>query len=274
MKKILLAFDAYHFSEGAFEFARRLNELQPILLTGVFLPREATAGLWNYADGMTEPFLYAYTSLEESEKTRENRNRFEKLCQGNNIDYRVHKEDFGFTLHELERETRFADLLIIGSEKFYGNPGNMKINDYLKDVLHGTECPVLLVPEHYSFPENIILAYDGSASSAFAMKQFSCALPALATREVLLVYATDNPDDDFPEMIQLEEFAARHFPNLTFYKLDTNPKKYFATWMADEKNAMLVCGSYGRSGFSELFRKNFVHEVITDHRLPVFIAHQ
>ena len=39
MKKILIAFDGTHFSDGAFEFARRVNELQPILLTGVFLPQ-------------------------------------------------------------------------------------------------------------------------------------------------------------------------------------------------------------------------------------------
>ena len=37
MKKILLAFDVTDFSEGIFEFARaRLNELHPVLLTGVF----------------------------------------------------------------------------------------------------------------------------------------------------------------------------------------------------------------------------------------------
>lgn len=38
MKKILLAFDSNHFSAGAFEFARRLNEIEPILLVGFFLP--------------------------------------------------------------------------------------------------------------------------------------------------------------------------------------------------------------------------------------------
>jgi hypothetical protein len=39
MKKVILACDGSHFSEGAFEFARRLNELRPILLTGVFCHR-------------------------------------------------------------------------------------------------------------------------------------------------------------------------------------------------------------------------------------------
>ena len=37
MKKILLAFDGTHFSNGAFQFARELNELEPALVTGAFL---------------------------------------------------------------------------------------------------------------------------------------------------------------------------------------------------------------------------------------------
>lgn len=274
MKKILLAFDAYHFSEGAFEFARRLNEIQPILLTGIFLPREVAAGLWSFAEGMTEPFLYAYSSLQEPGKTNENRERFEHLCQANGIDYRIHYEDYGFTLTELEKETRFADLLIIGSEKFYEQTDGLNPNDYIRDVLHGTECPVLLVPEQFSFPDNIIVAYDGSSSSVHAMKQFANTFPELCKLEVVVVYASDHEKAEIPDLAQMEEFAARHFPNLTFYKLDAHPKKYFATWLADERNALLVCGSYGRSGVSELFRKNFIREVITDHRLPIFVAHR
>jgi hypothetical protein len=39
MKKILIAFDGIHFSKSAFEFAKKLNEVSPVLLTGVFLPQ-------------------------------------------------------------------------------------------------------------------------------------------------------------------------------------------------------------------------------------------
>jgi hypothetical protein len=52
MKKILLAFDDSHFSTGAFEFARQLNDLRPILLTGVFIPQLSYANLWSYATGI------------------------------------------------------------------------------------------------------------------------------------------------------------------------------------------------------------------------------
>jgi hypothetical protein len=45
MKKIILAFDGANFSEGSFNFARKMNEISPILLTGIFLPQVNYAAL-------------------------------------------------------------------------------------------------------------------------------------------------------------------------------------------------------------------------------------
>ena len=49
MKKILLVFDGINFSEGAFEFARRLNEKCKILATAIFVPQVNYANLWSYS---------------------------------------------------------------------------------------------------------------------------------------------------------------------------------------------------------------------------------
>lgn len=274
MKKILLAFEGVHFSEGAFEFARRLNELQPVLLTGVFLPQAELANLWSYADGVAGGPLIPLIESSESELVQQNIDRFEKLCRGNGIDYRVHKDFYDLALPELKKESRYADLLILGSEMFYENMGTNSPNDYLRDVLHDVTCPVLLVPEKFDFPESIILAYDGSEDSVFAIKQFAYLFPELTNKKTLLVYANDDAEEDFPDKIQIEELAARHFSNLTLFKLDVNPKKYFSTWVLEKKSAMLVSGSYGRSGLSQLFKKSFIKNIIADHRLPVFIAHK
>ena len=274
MKKIILAFDGTHFSEGAFEFARRLNELQPVLLTGVFLPRAELANLWSYADGVGSPLLIPLIESSESELVQQNIDCFEKLCRSNGIDYRVHKDFFDFALPELKKESSYADLLILGSEMFYENMGTNSPNDYLRDALHDVACPVLLVPEKFDFPESIILAYDGSEDAVYAIKQFAYLFPELTNRETLLVYANIDVEEDFPDKIQMEELAARHFSNLTLFKLDVNPKKYFSKWVLEKKSAMLVSGSYGRSGLSQLFKKSFVKDVIADHRLPVFTAHK
>ncbi len=273
MKKILLAFDATNFSEGAFEFARRLNELQPVLLTGVFLPLYDYASLWSYADGLTGQNFIPMLEEDNAEAVHENIKRFETLCQENGIAYRVHKDFYDFALPELKKETRFADLLIISSEKFYTNLINDDPNPYLQDALKETECPVIVVPEKFLFPERNVLAYDGSESSIYAIKQYAYLFPELSNNETLLVYSNVKIEEPIPDKEYIEELATQHFKKLTLFKLDVNPKKYFGLWANEETGAIVVCGSYGRSFMSQLLKKSFVANVIAEHKLPVFIAH-
>ncbi|MGZ8559752.1 MAG: hypothetical protein ACXWWC_15525 [Chitinophagaceae bacterium] len=62
----------------------------------------------------------------------------------------------------------------------------------------------------------------------------------------------------------MEELAARHFSSLNLFKLEINPMKFVSTWIMEKKPAILVCGSYGRSGISQFFNKSFVKQVIAD----------
>lgn len=272
MKKIILAFDGGHFSEGAFEFARRLNELQRILLVGVFLPHTQMADLMIYADpagGMAIPV----PDESKSEEIQRNIEHFQKKCIGNGIDFRVHENYVDFAIPELKTESIYADLLILGSEMFYENSLSGAPGDYLQEALHQVYCPVIVVPEHFVFPERIVLAYDGSFDSVFAIKQFAYLFPELTSRRTMLVYGEEDDKADFPQKVSMEELLARHYGELTLYKMDADPRKYFQTWLADKKSAILVSGAYGRSGLSRMFRKSFVKDIIAEHRLPVFIAH-
>ena len=169
MKKILLIFDGIHFSEGAFEFTRLLNEGQPVLLTGVFLPQADYASFLNYGDAISAPLYIPVMEVNE-EIINKNISRFKALCQKHGIEYRVHEDYLDVALPELKRETRFADLLIIGSETFYNYTGIREPNEYMQDTLHGAECPVLVIPEKFRYPVNNILCYDGSESSVYAIK--------------------------------------------------------------------------------------------------------
>jgi nucleotide-binding universal stress UspA family protein len=273
MKKIVLAFEGTHFSHGAFEFARRLNEKQPILLTGVFLPQVILSNLWSYADGANGPLFIPLVEDTDAQLVKDNIDQFESLCEKEGIDFRVHKDFYDFALPELKRETRYADLVILGSESFYHNIGSGQPNDYLKEALHEAECPVIVVPEKFDFPKANVLAYDGSKSSIFAIKQFSYLLPELSRNPTLLVQIEKDEDEQMRNLSYMEEWAARHFPDLTISKLQMDAKKYFSTWVAGRSSSILISGAYGRSALSQLFRKSFVSEVLQEHKVPVFVAH-
>ncbi|MFI5185128.1 MAG: universal stress protein [Chitinophagales bacterium] len=274
MKKILLAFDGTNFSEGAFEFAKRMNEQSPILVVGVFLPQINYANVWSYAEGVAGSLFIPLLEKEDTIAVQKNIAEFESLCQKNNMEYRTHRNFSDFALPMLKKETRFADLLIIGSESFYENLGINQPNESLKDTLHDSECPVLVVPEIFEFPESNILTYNGTDDSVYAIRQFTYLFPELCKNKTLLVYAKEEHEKEFPDVVYIEELAARHFPDLTLFRLPANPKQFFHKWASEKKASVLISGAFNRSIFSHMFKKSFVADVIRDHKLPVFVAHR
>jgi hypothetical protein len=201
------------------------------------------------------------------EDVKDNIDRFAELCQNNFIEYRVHKDLYGESIPQLTKETRFADLMIIGSEMFYKSWNSHGSNEHLKHTLHNTECPVVLVPEKFNFPSYIILAYDGSASSVFAIKQFAGLFPELCDRKTILMYA-GTEKQDVPDEVLIEELAARHFKDLTITKFTYDQKKEINDWFGRHKDSIVVSGSFGRSGLSELFRTSFIMDIIKKHKTP------
>ena len=129
------------------------------------------------------------------------------------------------------------------------------------------------MPQKFDFPDNVILAYDGSESSVYAIKQFSYVLSEFCNKEAVVVYEGKKDEENFPEEILIHELAARHFNALRF--LQTYKDMFrLSSWVSKKPGAMLVTGSYSRSDLSELFRKSFVAGVIREHNMPVFIAHK
>jgi nucleotide-binding universal stress UspA family protein len=272
MNKILIAFDAANFSEGAFRFASKLNEMQPCLLTAVFLSSIDYSIFLGYPSGLQSGFVLEMANADDT-LIRHSEAHFKSLCEKNKIEYRIHEDVGSYSLMALRKESRFADLLIIGSQSFYKTIDNKSPNYYLKDVLHNAECPVLLVPEEFEFPENTILSYDGGDSSVMAIKMFSYLFPALCQNDTLLVYANQE-DEHIPDEKYIEELLSRHYNNLTIHKLDIEPNEYFNVWLNGRKQAIIVAGSFGRTGLSQILRKSFILEAIKDHKMPIFIAHK
>jgi nucleotide-binding universal stress UspA family protein len=272
MKKVIIPFDGSRFSEGAFSFAITLNNRRPILLTGIFLSQVDFSRFFLFPAALTDASVLLEKNAEE-ENIKKNIERFTSLCQKNNIECRIHEDLYDFALPELTKESRFADLLIIGSEIYFKNISENDYNIFLKDTLQHTECPVMVVPEKFHLPTQNILAYDGSTSSVFAIKQFAYLFPDLCDNKTILVYAAEETEE-IPAEVNIEELAASHFSNLAITVLNSSHKENLTEWVLKRENSLLISGSFGRSGFSSQFTKSFVINIIDAHKIPVFIAHQ
>ena len=274
MKKILLAFDGQHFSPGVFEFVKQMNAGQKVLATGLFLPSVDYVELLYSYGGVPAGPLFVTEAVELDEHLlKANVDHFKQLCHENQIACTVHTDFTRHIVPFLQNETRFADLLVLSSKSFYENLGLETQEDYIANVLHKAECPVVLVPEDYRTPRSVIMAYDGHEQSVYAIKQFAYMFPEFHDTEALLVYF-DKGKSGVPDRDGIDELAALYFSELTIFKLKIDTRKDLEKWLSDNGDTMLVAGAYGRSAFSEMFKKSFISEVIRDHKVPIFVAHK
>lgn len=274
MKKLIIALDGQHFPEGAFEFAKNINLFSKVLLAGVFLSPVDYSELLVFTGMEAVPLLPEWlTRNDDDVLVSKNVNNFKEACMHEGIEYRIHKDVDMMAISSLIEESRFADALLISSDLFYNNVSKQQPNFYLEEVLKKSECPVMLVPENYKEPEQIILAYDGSESSVFAIKQFAYVHPELTNKETILLSIL-NHEDELPEYSLISELVSRHFPNLKLQALHLKDKKDFTEWLADKPNSFIVMGAFSRSIFSHLFKKSFASDVIQQIKMPIFISHK
>jgi hypothetical protein len=210
---------------------------------------------------------------DEDEVIEKNGSALKDFCREHAIRYIVREDRLDFALPSIRKETRFADLMVLSSRHFFENINNIQPNAYMQEMLHSAECPVLLLPEKSDLPQTIILTYDGSASAAYAIKQFVYLFPELSHVPAILVFASEKSDDPFPDGKLIEELVAQHFKDLSLVKLDMSPREFFNNWITGKENPWLITGSYGRSELSLLFSRSFITETIKEHKIPVFIAH-
>lgn len=272
MRKILFALDNNHISESALEFVRKMNDQEPVLVTGMYIPAFMDNLQWATPAG--DAAFYVPRLLDEDEEmVRGNIIAFKEACTAYQISHRVHSDAWKSVPEGIRKETRFADLFVIGPDSYYGDGAGTFASEELRQIIEISECPVLLVPKASAFPENTVIAYDGSEDSVHALKMFSYLFPSMTKQPAVIAYASGN-DVQMPDEDYVRELATRHFSNIEFSVLEFNPRKYFVTWIEERPKSMLVAGAYGRSELSLLFKKSFIENLLREHPLPVFIAHK
>jgi hypothetical protein len=272
MKKILLLIDHENIQDTTLEFLSRLNRQERILVSGVFMPHYYYNHVLNYGVIAGEGIISFPVQDENQASLKAGVDKFESYCRQKDISFRSQVDLLDFALPALKKETRFADLVILNPGVFNTlGPDNFEM---LRNFLHGSECPCLVLPDNCEFPSANIIAYDGSDEAVYALKQFCYLFPDQARNETSLVYVDEDQMKDFPDRPSIVELATHHFPKLKMEKLQINPKKYFSAWVREQKGSVLISGSFSRSVLSEIFSASFVDEIIKKQILPVFIAHK
>jgi nucleotide-binding universal stress UspA family protein len=272
MKKILFACDGDHFPEGAFKFVKALHGLEPVNLKGMFFTGISVQQLT--APGYI-PFAAPFVRVEEEEKRaiKQSKEKFIRQCKADGIRFKTKEYEDGWDKEQFAKETRFADLALISEQLFCREIIDEQPNLFMEEALRVAECPVLIVPEAFSFIGRIVVAYDGRKESAFALKQFSNLFSRYEDLPIEFVYVKDDESEEIPDMELLKEYSNAHFDAGNITKLHFHGDQSFSKWLQEKKNALLVAGSFSRSSASMLFKPSFTDQIIRKSSIPVFIAH-
>lgn len=250
-----------------------LEQQEPVCVTGLFFSPIDYEGM---ATASQIPVVAPYLRVKEKEKKAvdDNKEIFTRLCEQHYIKHQVHRNDDEWYKDILLRESRFSDLMLLSGELFYSDIDTDQPNSFLQEALHASECPVMIVPEDFVPLQHVVIAYDGSKESMYAMKEFCHLLPQYTDLPTEFVYIKDENSKEIPDIDNLKNYSRLHFSSMNFSKLQFKAASYFANWIGEKQQVLMVSGSFGRSSFSYVARRSFAEQVIHDHKMPVFIAHR
>ena len=274
MKKILLAVDGPQFSEGDKNTLLFLASKMKISVTGAFLENEfkyKMTKILHEADSPERSVKSEYDTFMENTV-----HSFQAFCTQHKIPHQIHEITEGYNQDSLLLETRFADLMVISSEQFFHFENEMDLNPFVQKLFRNSECPILVIPESFHGIESILLTFDNTTSSVFAIKQFSYLFPDLLNLPTTLVSGIDdiNHKEQLAAMTLMEDLGQNRFRNFTSVHLpDLTPKELES--YAEKKNSpIVVMGSFGRSELSMVWRGSFSQYLIREHKVPLYIAHK
>ncbi len=278
MKKIIAAFDGLKYSMAVQEHALSIARKGNTFLVGVFL-EDLVYHSYKIYDLITEDGDGIDTRRKhldkKDEKTRARSvETFENACKAAGIKYVVHK-DRAAAIRELIKESIYADMLILDGKESFSHHAEEKPTRFIKQLLPHIQCPVLLVTGPYQPIVQSVLLFDGSPVSMHAIKMLCYTFPLLADlpAEVYTVKTT-RKGSKLPDSALIKEFMQRHFKRVTYVQEEGFPDiKVLNHLRTKRPGTMAVLGAYQRSAVSRWFRESMADTLMSQLKLPLFIAH-
>jgi len=226
MKKISAVFDGLRFSEGTLQYAIQLGEASKALLSGVFLEpfhyHSFHMGDMIGSHGIS-PVKLKHLLAGDQEIRQKSVRHFENACKKARLNYAVHRDE-NFAVSEVIKESVYSDLILISKTETFSNLEEERPTRFVADLLEGTQCPVMVVPDTHKQLAKVVLLYDGKPSSVFAIKMFNYMMPWMRNIETEILSISDPADkDELPEGALIKEFVDCHYPGATLHPIKREP---------------------------------------------------
>lgn len=277
MEKILYVTDAIKLDIKNLDFACFLCNLTHSKLTGVFLKNEVVEErtpeiLQETAVASAIPGA-SVRKLKDS-YCADNISLFKNACEIRGVNYTVH-EDTGMPLNEVIAESRYADLMIVDAATSFTRRKEIAPSSFIKNLFAEAECPVVIAPYTFDGIDKIIFTFDGSASSVYAIKQFTYLFPELSDRKVCILNVTPPGKNATANNHKLNEWLQSHYSDTDIVVLeDQHVKMRLVEYLLEQKKTFVVMGAFGRNMISSFFSPSHAAPVVDLMVQPVFITHR
>jgi hypothetical protein len=209
-----------------------------------------------------------------SRKSRmeDNISAFRNGCANREVNCSIHR-DHGSPADELIEESRFADLLVLDARISFGKLNEDSPTGFVREILQKAECPVIIAPESFDGLDEIVFTYNGTASSVFAIKQFTYLFPQLQNKRVNMLQVNDTGEWQDRDKDKFNEWLKGHYTNLHFEVLNGDTENKLFDYLFKRKNVFIVMGAYGRSALSRFMYRSHADQLIKFVTQPIFITH-
>ncbi|OMP76606.1 hypothetical protein [[Flexibacter] sp. ATCC 35208] len=277
MKKILAVFDGLKFSDSTLQYAVKMGIQHNAMITGVFLEdmTYSSRGIYQLYSEKEYAVDNVKHLVEEDRHERDAAvDRFENACKDASIAYMVHR-DKQLAVRDLLKESRYADLLLLDASESMNRYTEESPTHFVREILEGTRCPVLLLPRHFTDIRRVFWLHDGSPVSIYAFKMFNYLLPVLNVLPMEIITAHfPGREDETVNSVLFKELVSLHTPHAGFISLIGQPDVEIPLFLRkQDKESLLILGAYQRNVFSMLFKPSMADVLVREHQWPLFIAH-
>jgi hypothetical protein len=277
MEKILYVTDAVKLDIHNLDFACFLCNLTHSKLTGVFLKNEVKEE--RTAGKIRETAIASATpgaTVKELKDAycEDNISIFKNACEVRGVNYTVH-EDAGIPLKEVIAESRYADLMLVDPATSFSRKREIAPSGFIQTLFAEAECPVIIAPYIFDGIDKIIFTFDGSASSVYAIKQFTYIFAELSDRKACILNVSPPGKANAANNNKLNEWLRTHYSDTEIVVLeDKDVKRRLPEYLLAQKNAFVVMGAYGRNLLSSFVTPSHATPVVDLTVHPVFITHR
>src|SRR5688572_23968362 len=216
MEKIIVPINVAQFNKNVVDFACYIADLTRSTLSGIFLENLQEEALPARRSLLGNPYIETIVleDIAENKETLKLANEtihlFEKACNNQGLHSTIHCAE-GIPEDEIILQSRFADLLILDGEMSFDERKEGTPTSFVRDLLREIECPMVIAPFSFYGVEEIVFAYDGSASSVYAIKQFAYLFPELTANNLTILQVNPKEEGVITDKDKLSELLQPHF---------------------------------------------------------------